>query len=464
MNIKTYGVILLTTVMYLETLGQSTGYSLMVDDSDLDRSSRSPVQSYSYILEKSTPAVVAVTTQQVVRRLYPGGNNPIENLLRRYYGLPRLNQPRIEEEKVPTGIGSGVIVSAQGHVVTNAHVITDLRTGELMEEVIVQMGEQREYPAEVIGFDHSTDIAVLKIESEEELPFATLADSNNLKVGDVVFAVGNPLGIGMTVTMGIVSATRKSELGILPKEDAYENFIQTDASINRGNSGGALLDARGRLIGINTAIISQTGASIGIGLAIPVNMVRRALMDYMEGGGIRRGFLGVTLRPASDNHGAIVETVVSGGAAEKAGFLEDDKIIKVGDQEVSSVNQARLAISQAIPGSEIPIKIIRNDQPLTLFVVLGLMSEEHVPIPGIQLQMLTMQNREKYQVPKTVRGVVVTSSNGETESFKEGVILVEINGAQIHEVGDVAENLYSGINRFYVWYRGKYRFLAYRIP
>ena len=142
-----------------------------------------------------------------MRRLYPGSNNPIEDLLRRYYGLPRLGQTRIEEEKVPAGIGSGVIVSPQGHVVTNAHVITDPRTGELMEEVIVQMSEQKEYPAEIIGFDHTTDIAVLKIESDDELPFATLANSDLLRVGDVVFAVGYPLGIGMTVTMGIVSAT-----------------------------------------------------------------------------------------------------------------------------------------------------------------------------------------------------------------------------------------------------------------
>lgn len=464
-NMKKKGFILLSFLfLSLVTFGQSKGFSLRVDDSDLDRLLPNPIQSYSLTLKSSTPAVVAVTTQQVVRRLYPGGNNPLEDMLRRYYGLPRLNQARIEEEKVPAGIGSGVIVSPQGHVVTNAHVITDPRTGELMEEVLVQMGEQKEYPADVIGFDHTTDIAVLKIESEEELPFATLADSDQLQVGDIVFAVGNPLGIGMTVTMGIVSATRKSELGILREEGAYENFIQTDASINRGNSGGALLDAKGRLIGINTAIISQTGANIGIGLAIPVNMVRRALTDYMEEGKIQRGFLGVLLGSDLNPNEAVVSSVVSGSAADKAGFLPNDKIIKVGDKVVSSVNQARVAISQAKPGSKIPIEVLRNDKPLSLYVVLGSMSEEITPLPGIELASLTPENRQKYKVPNKVVGVVVTNSNGEIETFKEGVVLVEINGAQILDVDDVAQNLYSGINRFYVWYRGKYRFLAYRIP
>ena len=333
-----------------------------------------------------------------------------------------------------------------------------------MEEVIVQTGEQNEYSAEIIGFDHSTDIAVLKINSEEELPFATLADSDLLEVGDIVFAVGNPLGIGMTVTMGIVSATGKSELGILRQEGAYENFIQTDASINRGNSGGALLDAKGRLVGINTAIISQTGASIGIGLAIPVNMVRRALTDYMEEGKIRRGFLGVSLRTGADNNGATVGSVVSGSAAYKAGFLPGDKILKVDNKAVQSVNQARVAISQTVPGKKIPVEVIRNNENITLYVILGTMSEELSPIPGIELTPLNSQNRKTYNIPSSVRGVLVTNSTGELETFKKGVVLVEINGSQIYDNEDVAENLYSGINRFYVWYRGNYRFLAYRIP
>lgn len=455
---------LLIFLACLNALGQSSGFSLKVDDAELDRLVESPIQSYSAILGRSTPAVVAVTTQQVVKRLYPGGGNPIEEWLRRYYGLPRMNQPRIEEEKVPAGIGSGVIVSPQGHVVTNAHVITDPQTGELMEEVVVQLNGPMEYPAEIIGYDHSTDIAVLKINADEELPFATLTNSDQLKVGDIVFAVGNPLGIGMTVTMGIVSATRKSELGILRQEGAYENFIQTDASINRGNSGGALLDAKGRLVGINTAIISQTGANIGIGLAIPVNMVRRALTDYLEEGKIRRGFLGVSLEPDSNDNSAVVASVVPGSAAEKAGFMPDDKIIKVGEKPVYSVNQARVAISQSLPGSQISIEVIRNGTSQMLSVILDSMSEDRAPIPGIELSTLTPQNRENYKIPLSVRGVLVTGSTGESETFKKGVVLVEINGSQIQQVGDVAENLYSGINRFYVWYRGKYRFLAYRTP
>ena len=303
-------------------MGQSDeikGFSLNYDETKLDRSQTSPIVSYSRTLKKATPAVVAVTTKQVVRRLYPGGTDPIEDFLRRYYGLPRINQPRVEEERVPAGIGSGVIVTPQGHTITNAHAITDPRTGKPVEEVTVKLSDKKEYEAKIIGFDRSTDVAVLKIDAAEPLPHVTLANSDFMEVGDVVFAVGNPLGIGMTVTMGIVSATKKSELGVL-EEGGYENFIQTDAAINRGNSGGALLDAKGRLIGINTAIISQTGASIGIGLAIPVNMVKKVLGDLVKGGGLKRGFLGVSLEESPTVQGAIIDSVEPNSPAEQAGL------------------------------------------------------------------------------------------------------------------------------------------------
>ncbi len=283
--------------------GTSKGFSLKVDDTDLDRGDAIPRQSYSRILEKSTPAVVSVTTQQVVKRMYP----TIEDFLRRYYGLPRVNEPNVKEENVPVGIGSGVIVTPEGHTITNAHVITDPRTGSLVEEVLVQLADKIEYKARIVGVDRSTDVAVLKIDHGEPLPFVTLGNSDFLKVGDIVFATGNPLGIGKTVTMGIVSATVRSELKVLDEKGSYENFIQTDASINRGNSGGALVDAKGRLVGINTAIISQTGGSVGIGLAIPVNIVKKVLTDFVQGGELRRGFLGVSLSMVGTaNSGALV--------------------------------------------------------------------------------------------------------------------------------------------------------------
>ena len=301
---------------------QSNGFTLLVDDTELDRSLNRAPSSYSFALKKATPAVVAVTTQQMVRRLYPGGSsNPRDEFLRRYFGLPNFNAPRIQEEMVPAGIGSGVIVSPEGHTITNAHVITDPRTGELVREVTIQLSDKQEFQAKIIGFDRSTDVAVLKIEADEPLPHVSLANSDRLEVGDVVFAAGNPLGIGMTVTMGIISATKRSELGVLDEVGSYENFIQTDAAINRGNSGGPLLDSRGRLIGINTAIISQTGSSIGIGLAIPVNMVKKVLTDLVEKGGVRRGFLGVELSATADSNGAVVEKIYAGSAADLAGGL-----------------------------------------------------------------------------------------------------------------------------------------------
>ncbi len=440
------------------------GFSLHYDETKLDRSQTSPIVSYSATLKKSTPAVVAVTTKQVVRRLYPGGTDPIEDFLRRYYGLPRVNQPRVEEERVPAGIGSGVIVTPQGHTITNAHVITDPRTGKPVEEVTVKLSDKKEYEARIIGFDRSTDVAVLKIDAAEPLPHVTLANSDFMEVGDVVFAVGNPLGIGMTVTMGIVSATKKSELGVL-EEGGYENFIQTDAAINRGNSGGALLDAKGRLIGINTAIISQTGASIGIGLAIPVNMVKKVLGDLVKGGGLKRGFLGVSLEESPTVQGAIIDSVEPNSPAEQAGLKPRDVIVKAAGKSVASVNQLRVAISQTPPGTRVLVKALRNGKEMDFYVTLDLRQDSSSsPIPGILLEPLSPAKRNEFEIPSTVRGIVVTKSTGQAQTFKEGVVLVEINGYPVSTVPEVESRLKRGINRFYIWFRGKFTYLAYRVP
>ena len=440
------------------------GFSPRYDETKLDRSQSSPIVSYSRILKQATPAVVAVTTKQVVRRLYPGGTDPLEDFLRRYYGLPRVNQPRVEEERVPAGIGSGVIVTPQGHTITNAHVITDPRTGKPVEEVTVKLSNKKEYEAKIIGFDRSTDVAVLKIDSTDPLPYVTLANSDFMEVGDIVFAVGNPLGIGMTVTMGIISATKKSELGVL-EEGGYENFIQTDAAINRGTSGGALLDAKGRLIGINTAIISQTGASIGIGLAIPVNIAKKVLSDLVRGGGLKRGFLGVSLEESPTVQGAVISSVEPDSPAEQAGLQPRDVIVKVGGKSVASVNQLRVAISQTQPGTRTLVKVLRKGRELDFYVTLDLLEDSSAsPIPGILLEPLSPTKRDEFEVPITVRGIVVTKSTGKAQTFKEGVVLVEINGYPVSSVPEAEARLKKGINRFYIWYRGKFTYLAYRVP
>ncbi len=264
--------------------------------------------------------------------------------------------------------------------------------------------------------------------------------------------------------MGIVSATKKSELGVL-EEGGYENFIQTDAAINRGNSGGALLDAKGRLIGINTAIISQTGASIGIGLAIPVNMVKKVLGDLVKGGGLKRGFLGVSLEESPTVQGAIIDSVEPNSPAEQAGLKPRDVIVKAAGKSVASVNQLRVAISQTPPGTRVLVKALRNGKEMDFYVTLDLRQDSSSsPIPGILLEPLSPAKRNEFKIPSTVRGIVVTKSTGQAQTFKEGVVLVEINGYPVSTVPEAASRLKRGINRFYIWFRGKFTYLAYRVP
>ena len=451
--------------------GHADRFTLKLDETPLPPTDPPRVTGYADVLSKATPAVVGVYTAQVVRRSFPNASNPLEDFLRRYYGLSRGVEPsRVEEQKVPSGMGSGVIIAPEGYAITNAHVITDQRTGKPVDEVSVKLSDKREFPAEIVGFDKATDIAVLKINASEALPSITLADSAKLRVGDIVFAAGNPLGVGLTVTMGIVSATGRTDLGILKDPGAYENFIQTDAAINQGNSGGALIDAKGRLVGINTAIYSRTGGSIGIGFAIPVNLARSVMTGLIEKGGVQRGFLGVQLEDLPADEGARTTGVVKGSPADRAGIQSNDIIVEAAGKEIATVAELRLAISQTPPGASVPLVIIRHSQRKKLRVTLGSLDDTLRPgigglvVPGVTLAPLDGDLRRRFDIPNTVAGLVVTESSGEEQTIRKGVVIVEINGQGVHDEKDARANLRRGLNRFYVWFKGRYNFLPYRIP
>ena len=456
--------------------------TLKVDPKPIDRSTSHNKASFANILSKTTPAVVGVYTSKIIRLPSNPRLNPMEEFLRRYYGLPPLQNPSKSggEERVPAGIGSGVIVSPEGYVLTNAHVITDQRTGQPVDEVTVKLANKRELIARIIGLDKATDVAVLKIDSPN-LPQITLADSDQSKVGDIVFAAGNPLGVGLTVTMGIVSATGRTNLGILEEPGSYEHFIQTDAAINMGNSGGALIDSEGRLVGINTAIYSRTGGNIGIGFAIPINLAKSILVSLVEKGNVDRGFLGVELEditPASSKilkvptaYGARVSKVVTGSPADKAGLKVDDVVVSMDERPVQSVAELRVFISRKPPGEEARLGFFREGKKAFLKVTLGRLKDkgsaadsEPSPFPGLNMEPLSDNLRLNYEIPKSIEGIIVTKSSGEVSSLREGVVVVEINGHPVSTIKDARKLVERGLNRLYVWFRGRHTFVPYRIP
>lgn len=338
------------------------------------------VVSYADVLDQATPSVVAVYTSRIVTMR---ATRQMPDIFWQF-GLPSPNvapdRGATRERKQQLGVGSGVIISADGYIVTNHHVVQGLR-GQAADEIRVQLNDQAEYVATLIGSDSKTDVAVLKIEAAAALPAVTLADSDLLRVGDIVFAIGNPLDVGLTATQGIVSATGRNRQGEILGPGSYENFIQTDASINLGNSGGALVDAWGRLVGINTAIVSRSGGSIGIGFAIPVNMVLNVASNLIKSGEVPRGMLG--LFPDDLTHdmadafgldttrGARVNQVQQDSPASRAGIQHGDIITMIDAIEVGSAAELRLIVSQILPGTKVEVNLIRQGETLELPVTLG---------------------------------------------------------------------------------------------
>jgi serine protease Do/serine protease DegQ len=376
----------------------------------------------------------------------------------------------LERESKEQGLGSGVIVSPNGFVLTNNHVI------EGADELSIALPDGREFKATVIGADPKTDIAVVKIDSDN-LPTLTLADSDKLRVGDVVFAIGNPLGIGQTVTMGIVSAKGRNSLGLIDGGQGYESFIQTDAAINMGNSGGALIDAKGRLIGINSAIISTTRGNIGIGLAIPVNLAASIMTSLTESGSVTRGYLGVSVDPVSPGVAetlglgkdtkAVVVTVVSlGGPAEKAGLKRADAIISIQDKPVSSVQDLRLLISQMPPETEIAIKIVRDGKERTLQAKLGRLTNETIPnkfLPGVEVTRLSGELRHHLNITDRIDGLVITSVDHNSPYFDRLVpdmVITEVNRRPVTDIDTARQLLQPGRNLLFIYNRGVYRYLV----
>jgi Do/DeqQ family serine protease len=324
---------------------------------------RGPV-SYADAVAAARPAVVNIyTARVVVQRPSALLQDPA---FRHFFGGTSGGPHR----QLESSLGSGVIISPQGYVLTNHHLV------EGAEEIQVMLADGRSAAASVVGVDPETDLAVLKT-TLDGLPAVTLGDSEGLRVGDVVLAIGNPFGVGQTVTMGIVSATDRSHLGL----STFEDFIQTDAAINPGNSGGALVDARGRLVGINTAIFSKSGGSQGIGFAIPVNLAKGVLAEIIGQGRVSRGWLGVEVHDLTpelaesfglgDARGVVVAGVLRQGPAERAGIQPGDVITAVGETPVQSERRLLDAIARSHPGSRVPVSLVRSGRTLRIEVAVA---------------------------------------------------------------------------------------------
>ena len=320
------------------------------------------VVSYSEAVKVAAPAVVNIFTTQKVKQI----NHPLldDPAFREFFGNELPDQ--LKQGPNENSLGSGVIVRKDGYILTNNHVISQA------DQIVVALHDGRRAVAEVIGTDPDTDLAVIKI-ALDDLPVLPFKLSGN-EVGDVVLAIGNPFGVGQTVTQGIVSATGRSDLGI----NTYEDFIQTDAAINPGNSGGALIDVAGNLIGVNTAIFSQSGGSMGIGFAIPAKICQQVLNSILKDGRVVRGWLGISLLPSKqddilvpEQNGVVVADVLRGGPAAKAGLKRGDIIMSVNGEAISTPAQLINYVALQVPTSTVSVVVNRGDESLTLSVVIG---------------------------------------------------------------------------------------------
>ena len=402
------------------------------------------------VVEKVLPAVVNIYSARLIRSADSGPSAPFffDPFFRDFFGWGAPDRPRERREQ---SLGSGVIVSADGYLLTNNHVV------EGATEIRISLADRRELKANLVGTDPRTDIAVLRVE-EKNLPTLAIADSDRVKPGQFVLAVGNPFGLGQTVTMGIVSATGRGNLSIVD----YEDFIQTDAPINPGNSGGALVDIRGALIGINTAILSRSGGNQGIGFAVPINMARQVMERILKDGRVVRGWLGVAIQPVTPAiartmglekpAGALISDVSPGSPAEKAGLRRGDIVLAINGEPVNETRELSLRVAMLAPGTTARLSVFRERRQIEVPVVLGEQPGERAALrpgaeprtaqalEGVSVTDLTPRLREQRGLSPRASGVLVTGVDPNSAAFEAGLrrgdVIQEVNGREVTSVSE----------------------------
>jgi serine protease Do len=457
--------------------------NLPVDERPISRELGSH-NSFAPVVKKVAPAVVKVSViTKAHNTAFPGtsGQPGMDDFMRRFFGDEFQGRTPRRNFDVPRqqGIGSGVITTKDGYILTNNHVVDGA------DEVKVELQDGREFTAKVIGRDPKSDIAVIKIDAKD-LPAVPMANSEKVEVGDVVLAVGNPFGIGQTVTTGIVSATGRGNMGL-----DYEDFIQTDAAINPGNSGGALVDAEGRLIGINTAILSRSGGNQGIGFAIPVNMARDVMTSLVKDGHVTRGYLGVLIQditPAlakrfdlKDSTGALIGDVTPKSPAERAGLQSGDVVLEFNGKKVTDSRHLKLEVARVQPGESVPVKILRDGSTKTVQVKVREMpgnedfaqndhqgnKEDTGTLNGVGVADLDSATRRELKLPENLHGVVITEVQPDSPSaeagLKRGDVILEINKKSVktaEEAVRMTEKTDDKTTLLRVWRDGNSRFVV----
>lgn len=393
------------------------------------------------------PAIVNISTTRTVK--IQGGMDLFDDpFFRRFFG-DQFNRQRQPRERKSSGLGSGVIVSSDGYIVTNYHVVKDA------DEIKVTLADKKEYHGKVIGSDPKTEISIVKIEATG-LPTLPWGNSDKLQVGEIVLAVGNPYGLNQTVTMGIVSAIGRANVGIAD----YEDFIQTDAAINPGNSGGALVNPRGELVGINTAIFSTSGGYQGIGFAIPSNMIKSIMDSLVKKGKVVRGWLGVSIQKITpelskqfslkEDSGVLVSDAVENSPAEKAGLRRGDIIVEYDGKRTDEPYQLRNMVANALPGEEHALTILRDGKRQAVKVVIGDVPSEQQGEPGdynnvlkgIGVQEVTPELAKKMNIPSRIRGVIINDIDETSPAagiLTQGDVIQEINRKKITNLKEYQE-------------------------
>ncbi|WP_353683558.1 DegQ family serine endoprotease [Thermodesulfovibrio sp. 3907-1M] len=439
---------------------QSKGFS---EDYQISKESQELLTKISNamaeVIQAVRPSVVNIYTTKKIKR--PGIPFPFDDpFFRRFFGEEFGDMFERPREYTQTALGSGVIVDPSGYILTNYHVIKGA------DEIKVKLYDKRVFDGTVIGYDAKTDIAVIKIKADG-LRAIKWGDSDKLKVGETVIAIGNPYGLNLTVTSGIVSATGRANVGI----SDYEDFIQTDAAINPGNSGGPLVNVRGELVGINTAIFSTTGGYQGIGFAIPSNMAKTVMDSLIKHKKVIRGWLGVTVQDLDTEmakaaklkevKGAVVTDVQEGSPAEKAGLMRKDIIISFDGKEVEDSAHLRNMVVNTPPGKTVNMEIVRNGKHHSVTVTIGelpaaqQLSQAESVLAGISVDNLTNKLRSELNVPKKINGVVITSidPNSPAEGLlQKGDVIMEINNEKINNVKDFMRVAKKAQNEAIVWF------------